>query len=172
MKPGEPLKRTPMPPRKTPLTANTSGLRRTSIRQQQAGRESLDARKSASKGKTRREVGPSAEVVDGALEREHFSCALCGMGIGPEGRGVGWSVHHRLRRSQGVDHSIQNVIILCGSGTTQCHGWVHANPADARAGGWLLSGRQEPLAVPVLVAGQRWVYLTSTGFYHDVREAS
>lgn len=169
MKRGEPLKRI------TPLTAKT-GLRRTTPMAQRAGRESLSAR-AGSKDKsapqrTRRDVGPSAEVVDGALEREHYSCALCGMGIGPEGRGIGWSVHHRLRRSQGVDHSIQNVIILCGSGSTQCHGWVHANPADARAGGWLLSGRQEPLAVPVLVAGQRWVYLTSTGFYHDVREAS
>ena len=165
------MKRSPMPPRKKPMPPPTSGLRRSAPLQQQAGREQPGARKSAPK-KTRREVGPSADVVDGALEREHYSCALCGMGIGPEGRGVGWSVHHRLRRSQGVDHSIQNVIILCGSGTTQCHGWVHANPADARAGGWMLSGRQEPLAVPVLVAGQRWVYLTSIGTYHDVREAS
>jgi len=164
MKPGKPLKRT------TPLVAKT-GLRRSTPMQQKAGREELGARKAAPK-KTRREVGPPAEIVDGALEREHYSCALCGMGIGPEGRGIGWSVHHRLRRSQGVDHSIQNVIILCGSGTTQCHGWVHANPADARAGGWLLSGRQEPLAVPVLIAGQRWVYLTSTGLYHDVKEVA
>lgn len=169
MERGKPLKRN------VPLTAK-AGLQRTTPMQQRAGRESLNARtgskdKSAPK-RMRRDVGPPAEVVDGALEREHYSCALCGMGIGPEGRGIGWSVHHRLRRSQGVDHSIQNVIILCGSGTTQCHGWVHANPSDARAGGWLLSGRQEPLAVPVLVAGQRWVYLTATGLYHPVKEAS
>lgn len=162
------MKRTPLE-RKTPLQAKT-GLRRSTPMQEAAGREQPGARKAAPR-KVRIQLGPTAEVVDGALEREHFSCALCGMGIGPEGRGVGWSVHHRLRRSQGPDHTIQNVIILCGSGTTQCHGWVHANPTDARAGGWMLSGRQEPLAVPVLIAGQRWVYLTSTGLYHDVREA-
>jgi hypothetical protein len=50
---------------------------------------------------------------------------------------------------------------------------LHANPAEARAAGWLLSGRQEPLAVPVLIPlEERRVYLTSTGLYHPVREAS
>lgn len=166
------MKRTPLK-RTTPLVAKTS-LRRSTPIARKGGRESLSAR-TEPKGKnapkrTQRGLGPTAEVVEAALDRDSYSCVCCGMGVGPEGRGIGWSVHHRLRRSQGTDHTIQNVIILCGSGTTLCHGRVHAEPAAARAGGWLLSGRQEPLAVPVLIAGQRWVYLTSTGLYHDVRE--
>lgn len=140
---------------------------------QKAGRESLSAREATGKSASRKvriALGPTPEVVEAALDRDSYSCVCCGMGVGPEGRGVGWSVHHRLLRSQGPDHSIQNVIILCGSGTTLCHGRVHAEPAASRAGGWMLSGRQEPLAVPVLIAGQRWVFLTSTGLYHDVKK--
>jgi hypothetical protein len=165
MKRGEPLKRT------TPLVAKT-GLRRSTSMAQKAGRESLSARgtgKSAPR-KVRRAARPTAEVVDAVLDRDHYSCVVCGMGVGPEGRGVGWSIHHRLRRSQAVDHTVQNLITACGSGTTLCHGRIHAEPAAARAGGWMLSGRQEPLAIPVLIAGERWVYLTSTGLYHDVKE--
>lgn len=165
------MKRSPMPPRKKPMPPPTSGLRRSTPMQEKAGREQLGARKAAPR-KVRSQLGPTLEVVDAVLERESFSCACCGMGVGPEGRGVGWSIHHRLRRSQSVDHSIQNLLLLCGSGTTLCHGRVHAEPAAARAGGWMLSGRQEPLAVPVLIAGQRWVYLTSIGTYHDVREVA
>lgn len=163
------MKRSPMPPRKKPMPPPKTGLRRTSAMQEQAGRESLDARKSAPR-KVQRQVGPAAEVVEACLERDSYSCVCCGVGIGPEGRGVGWSLHHRLLRAQGVQHTVQNLIVLCGSGTTGCHGRVHAEPAAARAGGWMLSGRQEPVAVPVLIAGERWVYLTSTGLYHDVRE--
>jgi hypothetical protein len=166
MKRGEPLKRT------VPLK-QTSGLRRTSSMQQKAGRESLSARGTTSKSAPRRvqrDVGPTPEVVDACLERDHFSCVLCGMGIGPEGRGVGWALHHRLLRSQGPRHTPDNLITVCQLGASQCHDWIHGNPADARKGGWMLSGRQEPLAIPVLIAGQRWVYLTSTGLYADVKE--
>lgn len=155
--------------RKTPMPPPTTGLRRTTPMQQSAVCAQPGARKSAPR-RVQRPAGPSPEVVDAVLERDSYSCIVCGMGVGPEGRGVGWSIHHRLRRSQGVDHTVQNLIVACGSGTTQCHGRIHAEPAAARAGGWLLSGRQEPLAVPVLVAGQRWVYLGADGIYRDVKE--
>lgn len=169
MKRSGPLKRT------TPLKS-TSGLRRTSALQRQAGRESLIAReglksKSAPK-RVRVDVGPTPDVVEACLDRDSYSCVLCGMGIGPEGRGVGWALHHRLLRSQGPRHTPDNLITVCQLGASQCHDWIHGNPADARKGGWLLSGRQEPLAVPVLIAGQRWVYLGADGLYRDVRAAS
>lgn len=160
------MKRVPLE-RKTPLVAKT-GLRRSTPLQQSSVSMQPGARKNAPK-RTRPAASPAPEVVEAVLERENYSCALCGMGIGPDGRGVSWSIHHRLRRSQGVDHSIQNLLLLDGSGTTGCHGRVHAEPAAAREGGWMLSGRQEPLAVPVLVAGQRWVFLGADGLYRDVR---
>lgn len=61
--------------------------------------------------------------------------------------------HHRKRKSQGGDDSPENVIDLCGSGTTGCHGWVHANPAQAYEQGWLVKSWQNPAEVPILTEG-------------------
>lgn len=168
MKPGKPLKRT------SPLTAKT-GLRRSTPIARQGGRESLSAREqSKSKSAPKRkavDVGPSAEVVDAVVSRDRESCLICGRGLGPNERGRYWSVHHRLRRAQQVQHTVENCIVLCGGAQLDgCHQVVHANPEASRQGGWLLRGRQHPLAVPVLIPLEnRLVYLTSTGLYHDVR---
>jgi len=175
------MKRSPMPPRKKALTSSTplnpgSGLRRTSIQAQRAGRESLSAR-GTGKSAPRREsvpVGPSNEVRDAVIERERHSCLICGYGVGPDERGRRWSLHHRLRRAQGPDHSIQNLILLCGGSEADgCHQRVHRDVDDARAGGWLLKGRMEPLAKKLFIPLEdRWVYLTSVGTYHDVKEVA
>jgi hypothetical protein len=44
------------------------------------------------------------------------------------------------------------MIRLCGSGTTGCHGWVHANPLKAKAAGYIVpaNGRAKPEELPVL----------------------
>lgn len=167
----KPLKRT------SPLVAKT-GLRRSTPIARTGGRESLSARE-GSKGKSAPkrkavDVGPSADVVDAVVERERHSCLICGYGVGPNERGRRWSIHHRLRRAQGVDHSVQNLLLLCGGSEVDgCHQRVHAEPDASRGGGWLLKGRMEPLAVPVILpVERRLVYLTSTGLYHDVRESA
>lgn len=48
-------------------------------------------------------------------------------------------------RSQGGKDTFSNLVTLCAG----CHMWVHANPAAARAGGWLLGRGSEPAMVPV-----------------------
>lgn len=128
-------------------------------------------RKSAPKSRRIVLLGPSPDVVDAVLERERHSCLICGYGVGPGERGRRWSLHHRLRRAQGADHTVQNVVLLCGGAEVDgCHQVVHAEPDASRDGGWLLKGRMEPLAVPVLLPVEnRLVYLTSVGTYHDVR---
>lgn len=168
MKRGEIKRNTPMPPPKT-------GLRRSTPMAQKAGRESLSAREATSKSaprKVRIALGPTPEVVDAVVSRERESCLICGYGVGPDERGRRWSIHHRLRRGQQVQHTVQNCILLCGGSEVDgCHQVVHANPAASREGGWLIRGRMEPLAIPVLIPLEnRLVYLTSTGLYHDVRE--
>jgi hypothetical protein len=51
-----------------------------------------------------------------------------------------YSIHHRQRRGVGPNpHVAQNVILLCGSGTTGDHGWVHGNPEQARDEGYIVS---------------------------------
>jgi hypothetical protein len=90
--------------------------------------------------------------------RDNFSCVRCGHWIRENG-----SRHHRQRRQVG-GHTYGNVILLCGSGTTGCHGYVHAHPADARAHGWIVSTAVADVsAVPLLVQEHpttRPVYMT------------
>lgn len=166
------MKRSGPPERKTPLTA-TTGLRRSTQMQQKAGREQPEARKGAPRSVSG-PVGPAADVVAAVVERERESCLICGYGVGPNERGRRWSIHHRLRRAQGTDHSIQNLVLLCGGSEVDgCHQVVHANPDESRDGGWLLKGRMEPLAIPVLIPLEnRLVYLGADGLYRDVKEVA
>jgi len=48
------------------------------------------------------------------------ACAACGRTAG--------SVHHVIPRSEGGDDVAGNLLLLCGSGTTGCHGALHGSP--------------------------------------------
>lgn len=67
-----------------------------------------------------------------------------------------------------------NLVLLCGSGTTGCHGWVHANPRDAQLLGWIIPRWAEPLEVPVSLMSESGypvvVFLDHDGNY--ITEAS
>jgi hypothetical protein len=78
-------------------------------------------------------------------KRDAWCCVRCGLFV----MGQPHNVHHRIRRSQLGPHSPENLILLCGSGTTGCHGWVHANPKVARLNGWLLRSGDIPLLTTV-----------------------
>lgn len=51
-------------------------------------------------------------------------CLLC-----PE---QAWTLHHLVPRSLGGDDVRENLVPLCGSGTTGCHGLIEANNVTAR----------------------------------------
>ena len=55
--------------------------------------------------------------------------------------------HHRKRKSHGVDNTPPNLIPVCGSGTTGCHGYVHANPAISYEKGWLVHSWDDPAEI-------------------------
>ena len=128
-------------------------------------------RRSALKSRPAR-TGPSSTVVDMVLERAQYSCEACGSGVGDR-RGVDYSIHHRRARAMGgsSDYTTNlpsNLMLLCGSATTGCHGFVESNRSAAVAAGWLVLSRTDPRKVPVLVEhGSRWAYLTSDGRYSD-----
>jgi hypothetical protein len=90
----------------------------------------------------------SAALCKQVDERDRYCCVRCGKSL----HVTSGSRHHRQRRAPGLDY-ISNLILLCGSGTTGCHGWVHAHPEEARAAGWivrtlsLLSPEETPLQV-------------------------
>ena len=80
------------------------------------------------------------------LERDLFSCARCGLYIGPF---TPCSVHHRRPRGAGGSKRPStnlpaNLILLCGTGVTGCHGWAESNRELAREAGYLLTQQQHP----------------------------
>jgi 5-methylcytosine-specific restriction endonuclease McrA len=43
-------------------------------------------------------------------------------------------IHHQLRRSQGGSNDLDNLLAACNS----CHTYLHQNPTEAYAKGWLI----------------------------------
>jgi hypothetical protein len=99
-------------------------------------------------------------VVD---TREAQRCARCGVWVQSNG-----SRHHRQRRRTG-GHSVVNLVLLCGSGTTGCHGWIHSHPANARAFGYIVpTWVRDVAAIPICIASPavpfvQWVLLSEDG---------
>jgi hypothetical protein len=101
-----------------------------------------------------------AKLVDA---RDHYACIRCGQHLSI----TAGSRHHRQRRAIG-GHTVANLILLCGSGTTGCHGWVHSHPESSRAAGWIVraTGYILPEETPLQVLDQGvyiWVILNSQG---------
>lgn len=121
----------------------------------------------------RRSTGPSSAVVDAVLERDHWSCIVCDDGVCGD-RGVDWSIGHRIPRGMGGTRDPRinlpsNLLTLCGSGSTGCHGAIEGVlRAMAYREGWLLQRHCDPLVIPVLIErGRRYVYLTNQATYAD-----
>lgn len=74
---------------------------------------------------------PAARIVDkDALRVARLlsdECAACGR---PPG-----SAHHVIPRGERGDDVPENIVLLCGSGNTGCHGAWHGNPYTVTAGG-------------------------------------
>ena len=118
-----------------------------------------------------RNTGPRPEVVERCLERAQYSCEPCGALTG-DVRGVDWSVHHRLpRRMGGTKRAVVNapsaLLIVCGSGTTGCHGRIESYREAAYERGLILRAHEDPLVVPVRLA-IGLVRLTNEGTYERV----
>lgn len=81
-------------------------------------------------------------------------------------------IGNSVANARGVEkHQVQNLILLCGSGTTGCHGFVHMHPTIAYENGWCVKSFQDQLEVPV----RTWhglVYLTTDGKYSSTKEQS
>ena len=78
------------------------------------------------------------------VQRRDQRCVRCGAN--------GGNFHHRRRRKEDDEHTHCpcNGILLCGSGTTGCHGWAHSHPKAARELGLIVSAFvAEPSTIPV-----------------------
>lgn len=88
-------------------------------------------------------AGFTAETVELIQTRDRGECVRCGGTIRGE-RGRAWSIHHRCPRSMGGTNRVwvnqaANGVLLCGSGTTGCHGWIERNRQAAFDAGFLVS---------------------------------
>lgn len=66
---------------------------------------------------------------------------------------------HLVKRSHGGGWDPRNIVILCGSGTTGCHGWAEGNPVEAQAAGWAYESTEELGVRPIThrFLGQVWL---------------
>lgn len=87
----------------------------------------------------------------------------------------GWSVQHReargpggVKRNSDRPHLVRasNGVLLCGTGTTGCHGLVEAKKAP-EVWGFTVSriGQTRPIDVPLFHALYGWVRLDDAGGY-------
>ncbi|MGW5645040.1 hypothetical protein ACWEV3_40865 [Saccharopolyspora sp. NPDC003752] len=88
-------------------------------------------------------------------------CERCGTALGT-------NVHHRRPRGAGgskdpATNLPSNLLLLCGSGTTGCHGWIESHRAIAYEHGWLLHSWQIPLESPVRIHDRGLVLLDDIG---------
>jgi hypothetical protein len=91
-------------------------------------------------------------------KREQQRCARCGVVIWSGG-----SRHHRKFKSRRGGDEVSNGMLLCGSGTTGCHGWAHANPISARMVGFAVNADEDPRLVAVKHALHGLVWLDDEG---------
>ena len=98
---------------------------------------------------------------DLVYQRDGQSCVRCGVYAN------GGSIHHRKARGMGgtrnplIDMPAA-LLLLCGSGTTGCHGWVESHRTKSLGQGFLLRDVALAEVIPVVtVFGPR--YFTNSG---------
>jgi hypothetical protein len=169
------VKRPPMPPRKTPLTAKT-GLRRSTPLQQGSASMQPGARKNAPRKRVAMKTSAPKPKLTPAqkaplLERSGGWCELRIPGVCVV---VGHDVAHRVGEGMGgrkgeaakENDRLSNVLWAC----RYCHRHTHDYPATARGHGWMLRRGADPRRSPVFYNNLRWVLLDDAGGYTPYRE--
>lgn len=94
------------------------------------------------------------------LERAGFQCERCGVSIST----VPMSIHHRRPRAMGGTHRAEtnyasNLMALCGSGTTGCHGYLESHRSEAIEYGFIVPQYETPNKVSVKTYLHGWIFL-------------
>jgi hypothetical protein len=62
-------------------------------------------------------------------------------------------------------NAASNLLVMCGSATTGCHGIAEARSPHMNWRGFWLKSEQVPADTPVQLFDRSWVELTDTGLY-------
>lgn len=95
------------------------------------------------------------------FERANGCCEVCTRRL-PE---KGWNAHHRQGRGMGGTKRVMSCadgLVVCGSGTTGCHGLIESRRRWAEKRGYVVRRPTRPLEVPVFALG-RWVLFNADG---------
>ena len=98
-----------------------------------------------------KQTGANNAVRLRIIERAFFECENCGT----NNFDFGISIHHRKPRGMGGTKKTEindpsNLLLLCGSGTTGCHGWIESHRTESYEKGLLVKQNDNPEDVPVV----------------------
>jgi hypothetical protein len=88
-------------------------------------------------------------------ERSGGACEVCIPGVC---LGRATNMHHRKPESHGGESVPVNLLHVCGSGTTGCHGYIEHHRAESYENGWLV--RSWAVVLPIIAPAES---LTSQG---------
>lgn len=93
------------------------------------------------------------------IARAKGSCEIC---YGP--LSMGMSIHHRKPRQMGGStapwiNDPENLLVICGSGVTGCHGRVESFRITSYDNGWLVRTGFRPVEVPFVDGTGQWFLL-------------
>ena len=97
-----------------------------------------------------------ARIRQAALRRDEWTCQRCGISL----YGRDYSLQHRDNRGMGgskTKHTLANLVALCGSATTGCHGHVESQPIESDRWGWSVPNGVTPEEWPVFRFGTSWM---------------
>lgn len=110
---------------------------------------------------TRQAPTPQTRAL--VLQRAAYHCERCWRPIARE-----MSLHHRRPRRMGGSkrpdtNQPQNLLVLCGSGTTGCHGWIESHRTQGYEDGIILYDLDDPAEHPYRDAAGNWWLLSPEG---------
>lgn len=155
MKPGGPIKRRE-PMKRTPWPSS------------QPTSEKPSASRSAPSRGRRKPTGPVQSIRHLVMNRCAARCEVCGRRT--DGH-TPFNIHHRKPRGMGGTTNERtnlpsNLLFVCGTGTTGCHGWIESHREEAHRRGLILRQSEDPRTAPVTLYDHRTVYLDDLGAYN------
>lgn len=113
-----------------------------------------------------RRTDPTRATVVAVRERDLWRCVMCGAHEGARTL----TTHHRANRGMGGSSRPElnlpaNLLTLCGSGTTGCHGWVTAHPRKSYDVGLMVPKHRDPMELAVFT-WRGWAMLDNEAGFH------